>query len=59
MAYENDDMDMAYQRDDMTIAYEKPVVTRLGSLAEMTLWKQWGGTDWFGDITGLPIGNTS
>ena len=41
------------------MAYEKPVVIRLGSLAEMTLFKQWGGQDWLGEIMGMPIGYTS
>lgn len=41
------------------MAYEKPTVTRLGSLAEMTLFKQWGGQDWVGQIMGIPIGHPS
>jgi len=48
------------------VTYEKPIVTRLGSLAEMTLHfmhKQIGGEDFLGQIStaigGPPIGWTS
>lgn len=45
------------------VTYEKPTVTRLGSLAEMTLWKQIGGEDFLGQIStaigGPAIGWTS